>query len=275
MIAKPISIKLTGGKSGGCASKAVERTYRRLKGALCRNRPVRSDYLDKFVWDQIVCLLEDGTLMQAEIDRRKETARNTDPRRQRNEALRNEQARLGKNVERLVTAYQEGLLNLEQLRQRMPELNKKSQAVESELRSLEMAAMDQTRYLQLAESLEGFRTKLRVRAKTLDVGERQQILRLLVKEILVDANSLTIRHSIPIPQISSGSSNAQPPNSIPSGTSQKPHYLLRSGSSGAPSRVTKYRSTWWFVGAPSSGCWLYFSSSGNWRHTMTSRIARS
>jgi len=63
--------------------------------------------LDKFVWDQIVCLLEDGTLMQAEIDRRKETARNTDPRRQRNEALRNEQARLGKNVERLVTAYQE------------------------------------------------------------------------------------------------------------------------------------------------------------------------
>jgi site-specific DNA recombinase len=204
--------------------------YRRLKGALCRNRPVRSDYLDKFVWDQIVCLLEDGTLMQAEIDRRKETARNTDPRRQRNEALRKEQARLGNNVERLVTAYQEGLLSLEQLRQRMPELNKKSQAVESELRSLEMAAMDQTRYLQLAESLEGFRTKLRVRAKTLDVCERQQILRLLVKEILVDANSLTIRHSLPIPQISSDSNNAQPPNSIPSGTSQKPHYLLRSGS---------------------------------------------
>jgi site-specific DNA recombinase len=112
----------------------------------------------------------------------------------------------------------------------MPELNKKSQAVESELRSLETAEMGQTRYLQLAESLEGFRTKLRVRAKTLDVGEHQQILRLLVKEILVDANSLTIRHSIPIPPIASGSNNAQPPNSTPSGTSQKPHYLLRSGS---------------------------------------------
>jgi site-specific DNA recombinase len=215
--------------------------YRRLKGALCRNRPVRSDYLDKFVWDQIVCLLEDGTLMQAEIDRRKETARNTDPRRQRNEALRKEQARLGNNVARLVTAYQEGLLSLEQLRQRMPELNKKSQAVESELRSLETAAMDQTRYLQLAESLEGFRTKLRVRAKTLDIGERQQILRLLVKEILVDANSLTIRHSIPIPPIGSGSNNAQPPNSTPSGTSQKPHYLLRSGSNHCPLRSPHVR----------------------------------
>jgi hypothetical protein len=65
----------------------------------------------------------------------------------------------------------------------MPELNKKSQAVESELRSLETAAVDQVRYMQLAESLDGFRRKLRARAKTIDVYERQQILRLLVKEI--------------------------------------------------------------------------------------------
>ncbi len=202
--------------------------YRHLKGALCRNRPIRQDSLDQFVWDQIVRLLEDGTLMQAEIDRRKETARNTDPRRQRQEALRREQARLGSNIERLVTAYQEGLLSLAQLRQRMPELTKRSQAVESERKSLEMAAVDQARYLQLAESLDEFRTKLRSRAQTLDVRERQQILRLLVKEILVDAASLTIRHSIPIPQANPGSNESLPPNSNPSGTFQKPGYLLRS-----------------------------------------------
>ena len=52
--------------------------------------------------------------------------------------------------------------------------------------------MDQVRYLQLAESLDGFRTKLRERAKTLDVCERQQILRLLVKEVLVATDNLTI-----------------------------------------------------------------------------------
>jgi len=73
----------------------------------------------------------------------------------------------------------------------MPELNKKSQSVESELQSLETAAVDQARYLQLAESLDGFRIKLRERAKTLDVCERQQILRLLMKEVLVAADSLT------------------------------------------------------------------------------------
>jgi site-specific DNA recombinase len=203
--------------------------YRHLKGPLCTNRPIRQDYIDPFVWDHIVHLLEDDTLMQAEIDRRKEAARNTDPRRQRQEALRREQARLGNNIERLITAYQEGLISLLQLRERMPELNKKAKAVEAELQSLESGAMDQERYLQLAENLHTFRERLRTRAKTLDVLERQQILRLLVKEILVDTESLTIRHCIPIPQGQSGPAPSGSPTPQPAlpPIPQKPSYLLR------------------------------------------------
>jgi site-specific DNA recombinase len=206
--------------------------YRHLKGALCTNRPVRQDYLDEFVWNEILRLLEDSHLLQAEIERRKETARNTDPRRQRLEELRREQLRLEKNVERLITAYQESLVSLSQLRERMPDLNKKTKAVETELQSLETGAMDQARYLQLSECLDGFRSKLHARAKTLHVCERQQILRLLVREILVDTNNLTIRHSIPISPLAPGPSHAHPlPNSTSAVTLQTPSYLLRSGSS--------------------------------------------
>jgi site-specific DNA recombinase len=190
------------------------------------------------VWCQIIRLLEDDTLMQSEMDRRKEAARNSDPRRQRQEALRREQMRLAKNIERLITAYQEGLLSLPQLRERMPELNKKSKAVEAELQSLETGGMDDARYLQLAENLNGFRKKLQARAKTLDVCERQQILRLLVKEILVDPQNLTIRHSIPIPQARLALNEPQPPNSTPSVTSQQPGYLLRPRGSHCPLRRT-------------------------------------
>src|ERR1700756_4167633 len=85
--------------------------------------------------------------------------------------------------------------------------------------------------LQLAESLDGFRIKLRERAKSLDVCERQQILRLIVKEVLVAADSLTIRHSIPIPQTGPVSNGPQPTGAHPFGASQKPSYLLRSRSS--------------------------------------------
>jgi site-specific DNA recombinase len=204
--------------------------FRRFKGVLCTNRPIRQDRLDQVVWDEIMRLLEDDTLLQSEINRRKEAARNTDPRRQRHEALLREQAHLAKNIERLITAYQEGLLSLLQLRERMPELNKKAKAVEAELQSLATGAIDDARYLQLEENLNGFRKKLQVRAKTLDVRERQQILRMLVKEILVDSHSLTIRHSIPIPQAGLVPRDPQPAHSTPSVTSQPRGYPLRTRS---------------------------------------------
>jgi site-specific DNA recombinase len=203
--------------------------YRRLKGPVCTNRPIRQDALDEFVWKEIIRLLDDPMLVQGEIDRRQQAAQNADPLRKREEALRREQVRLEKCSDRLISAYQEGLVTLPQLRHRMPELRKQAQAVESELQSLEMATLDQAKYLQLAETLAMFRLRLRARAETLDIRERQQILRLLVKEILVDAETITIRHSFALP--SGPESNGMPnPSSGLSGASIPPGYLLRSGS---------------------------------------------
>src|SRR5205085_3544799 len=99
-----------------------------------------------------------------------------------------------------------------------------------ELHSLAMAAVDETRYLQLAETLATFRGRLRARAETLDVRERQQILRLLVKEILVGSETITIRHSIPIPPPGSGFSGTTSASSGMICMQSKTGYLLRSGS---------------------------------------------
>jgi site-specific DNA recombinase len=182
------------------------------------------------VWSEIIRLLEDPGLVQTEIDRRREAAQKANPLRKREEELRREQARVEKSSERLVTAYQEGLLTLPQLRQRMPALQKQTQAVESELQSLKMAAVDEAKYLQLAESLAGFRSKLRVRAEALDIAARQQILRLLVKEVLVGGNTITLRHSIPIPQSGPGSNGSPGPASAVTRSRPNSGCLLRSGS---------------------------------------------
>ena len=52
----------------------------------------------------------------------------------------------------MLTAYQEGLVTLPQLRQRMPALQKQANAVESELQSLEMAAVDVKRIVRDSSS---------------------------------------------------------------------------------------------------------------------------
>ena len=205
--------------------------YRHLRGALCNNRPVRQDYLDEFVWREIVRLLEDPTLVQAEIDRRMESARKADPLRHRQQHLQQQQVRLQNGIERLLTAYQEELLSLAQLRQRMPALRKQQQATDSELRSLELAAADQSRYLRLTETLTEFCAKLRGRAETLDVIERQKIARLLIREILLGPDSITIRHVIPLHHpLPGGDGSSVPPPSNPNRGPLSPDYLLRSGS---------------------------------------------
>ena len=99
--------------------------YRHLKGALCDNPPVRQDHLDEVVWQELLRLLEEPTLIQKELDRRLEAARNTDPLKRREEQLQRDRERMAKSMDRLLTAYQEDLVSLEQLRSRMPELRKK------------------------------------------------------------------------------------------------------------------------------------------------------
>jgi hypothetical protein len=64
----------------------------------------------------------------------------------------------------------------------------------------------------------------------LDIAVRQQILRLLVKEVLVGRDTITLHHSIPIPQSGQGSNGSQGPPSGITGSRPDPGYLLRSGS---------------------------------------------
>ena len=187
--------------------------YRLLKGAVCDNPPVRQDQLDAVVWKEVMQLLEDPHIIQDELNRRLEAAKNADPLKQREDQLRRDHARLAKGMDRLLTAYQESLVSLEQLRCRMPELRQQDQAIKSELQSLETVAGDQAKYLRLVETLADFHARLQARAETLDVSERQKILRLLVKEVLVGRETITIRHSIRMP-------NSAPD---PSGTPRPPH----------------------------------------------------
>jgi len=46
---------------------------------------------------------------------------------------------------------------------------------------------------------EAFKANLRLRADTLDVAVRQQILRLIVKEMLIGADMITLRHQSRLP----------------------------------------------------------------------------
>ena len=195
--------------------------YRYPQGRVCQNRPVRQDYLDEVVWREIVRLLEDRDLVKAEIQRRLQSLQDSSPRRRRIEAIERELIRNGKGIAKLLDAYQEGLLELDELRQRVPRLRTRERALKAEQEALQAATQEKRVFLQLAEQMDQFLAHLREKAQTLTVTDRQKILHLVVKEIQVGPQTLRIKHCIPL-----GSS---PPTGS-SGPGHSQSYLLRSGS---------------------------------------------
>jgi site-specific DNA recombinase len=186
-------------------------SWRKLGGPICDNRRlVRQDLLDQIVWAEVIRLLEEPTLIQQELDRRLAAARASDPTKKHEQSLQRELIHVGKGIERLLNAYQEELLSIEQLRERMPALRQREQALRAELQAIADQTNDRAAFLRLAETLTAFLARLRSAAETLSVIERQRIVRLLVKDVLVGDDTITIRHSIQIPSGPPQNGGSQP-----------------------------------------------------------------
>jgi site-specific DNA recombinase len=221
-------------------------SWRKLGGPVCDNgRMVRQDLLDQIVWAEVIKLLEDPTLIQQELDRRLAAARSSDPAKKREQGLQRELVHVGKGIERLLSAYQEALMSIEQLRERMPGLRQREQALRAELQAIADQANDRAVFLRLAENLTAFLARLRGAADTLSMTERQRIVRLVVKDVLIGDDTITIRHSISVPQQSSPQGGNLPPS-----RTGGQHYLLRKGSAFAPVKQSRARRTRPGVGAP-------------------------
>ena len=172
--------------------------YRYEGGRVCASKPVRADYLDQVVWDHITALLTDPSLIRTEINRRLDTARTADPALHQRNRLTDALTQATTAVNRMISAYQEELITIDELRARIPDLRARETSLRTQIDALDTQVADRQVYLKLADDLEGFLTGLRTSSDTADVPERQRVLRLLVKDVLVGPQKITIRHRIPV-----------------------------------------------------------------------------
>ena len=187
--------------------------HRRPEGRVCANRPVRLAEIDELVWNRVLGLLDDPALLQAEIDRRRHTLRAAHPATTRRDALQRDLTRAQNALRRLLDGYQEQLVTLDELRARTPDLRKRQATLQAQLDALDAELADAETYLKLTETLDGFRARVSNSGENLTIEQRQQIIRLVVREVLIGEADVTIRHSIPT------TTRDQPPG-----------YLLRLGS---------------------------------------------
>lgn len=192
--------------------------WRHMLATPCTCRPVRVEDLDDAVWSQVERLLEEPTLIRAELQRRRDESLRSNPLQQRRQRLQQDLQRVGQQIDKLLDAYQEGLLGLAELRQRMPGLRKKQSAAQKEIEGAHWQALAEAQLQHLDQSLESFLGRLKRSAKDLGVAEKQKIIRLLVKEVTVEKDAITVRHCIPLTS-GGGDDAGAPATPLPTGPS--------------------------------------------------------
>jgi len=201
--------------------------YRFEGGRVCHNQPVRADYLDQVVWDHITGLLADPALIRAEIDKRLEQARTSDPATSQRSRLETALAKATTSISAMIEALAEQLITIDELRARMPHLRAREANLRSQIHALDAQAADREAYLKLADDIEGFLSRLRGNAVSARTEERQKVLRLLVKDVLIGPEKITIRHRIPVRDTNPAASQRAPEPDTEG--DHRPGYLLRWG----------------------------------------------
>ena len=201
--------------------------YRYEGGRVCGNKPVRADYLDTMVWGHITGMLADPQLIRTEIDKRLDSARTTDPVTRQRKRLDTALAKAGSGIARMIGAFGEQLITIDELRARIPDLRARETNLRHQIDALDAQLADRQAYLTLAADLEDFLTQLHRNAEISTIHERQRVLRLLVKDVLIGPEKITIRHRIPIRERTT--SGTQHPDSVDTEGDHQPHCPVRWG----------------------------------------------
>jgi site-specific DNA recombinase len=156
------------------------------------------------VWDHVTALLADPALIRAEIGKRIERARTSDPVTRKRGQLEQALAKTTASTAALITALAEQLITIDELRSRMPDLRARETNLKNQIAALDAQAADRDAYLKLAGDLEGFLARLRGNAAAASTEDRQRVLRAVVQDVLIGPEKLTIRHRIPVREPASG-----------------------------------------------------------------------
>lgn len=173
--------------------------YRFESGRICDRSPIRVDLLDELVWKELLRLLQTPSLIEGELQRRRHASQ-AGVTRQRHETLRKSICRLERQMNKLLDAYQEDLLSLDVLRERMTTIKERHQRAQAELKDLDTVVLDEKRIASISADVNQFLCWLSEGTEKMNLLEKQAIVRLLVKEVFVGADTIKIHHCVPIPE---------------------------------------------------------------------------
>lgn len=171
----------------------------RLTGGECSNRSFKQNELDEAIWNHVINLLRNPQLIDEEINNRLQEYSQDKKVQIKRQEIEKEIFRLNKAKDKLLDAYQDGdCLTLDDLKKRVRVIEKQRIANENALKGIQAKSLQEEKCIALKRSMEYFLKSLD-ESHSLDVKEKQKVIRLLVDEVRLSQESIEITHCIPIP----------------------------------------------------------------------------
>jgi len=162
----------------------------------CSCPPVDGNVVEPLIWQAVTELLTNPHLiLDYYLSRQNED--NDAPHELKR--VRQELDQLTKQKQRLLDAYQTGIIELDELDSRRQVLHQHQQVLEQRLAEIQQLAQQQARQAALTSDVTQFCDNISSALQSPTPQEQQQVLRLVVDHISVGKDQLTIKHIIPLP----------------------------------------------------------------------------
>ena len=169
----------------------VEKTLKK-----CFNKALRQEAIDKHVFEEVLKLLKTPKLIQQELERRAQETSNVEELAQREVISKKELAKLSYERDRLLDAYQSGLIELEELKKRNKNLDEHKRNIEKDIKGLQAIKFQQENTLDLGNLFENILQHVQGKANKLSFDEKRNLIRLLVDQVIVHKDMIEITHCI-------------------------------------------------------------------------------
>ena len=167
--------------------------YRRGGETICCNKSVNGERLDESVWSDMCRLLKDPQRLQREFQRRLDGgSRDEDDRSARQQSI----TQLKERVSRLVDAYENGWLEKPDFESRMRRVRERLSREEEILAEHQRDVIEQQELRLVIHEFETFAEQIKAGLSQATVETKQQLLRLLIKRIEVDADEIRIVYKV-------------------------------------------------------------------------------
>jgi len=173
-----------------CRGNGVERYTK------CINKSIRQETIDAHVFEEVLQLLQTPSLVQQELTRRANEASNPKELEQQEIILKKELAKLSYECDRLLDAYQKGVIELNELKKRNTDLEARRRAFEKEIQGLQAKRLNINTNFEVNVLFNSTLQNIKTKGNCLTFDEKRKLVRLLVEQVIITEDTVKLIHCV-------------------------------------------------------------------------------